>query len=670
MNEINKKRRKQSILFTMMIIISTIIVITSVIFTVVLIEYRTKDLIEKSDDTLFMAAELTREIIGSNYHDKIDNESSVTNEQFNKIVARNDDLCRRLNLQYLWSVLIIGDRIVFTSATHSDLTNPHSPCATFFETHSDPDAFSTAIQSGLKPSFSTFKNQWGKGRMVLIPRKDARGRTYIFGASVQLTEFNEIIYWTIITSIGIGLAVILCGVALALILARSITLPIAKLTEAANIMATGNLGIVLEPTGTRELQSLSTSLDQMRQGIQNHLSALRESEEKEKLEAQNRQLQKSESLSRMAGAIAHHFNNQLGVVIGNLEMAIDELPSGSGSVKSLNEAMQAAGKAADMSGLMLTYLGQTHGKHEPLNLSEVCLRSLPILRAVMPGKVALETDFPPSGPIISADANQIQQVLNNLITNAWEAVDEDGGDIHLGVKTVSPTDIPTVRRFPSEWQPQDIAYACLEVTDTGCGIEDKDIEKLFDPFFSSKFTGRGMGLAVVLGVVRAHGGVITVESEPGRGSAFRIFLPVSADEILRQPDKAAKAPEFEGGGTVLLVDDEEMVRNMAAAMLMSLGFTVLEAKDGVEAVELFRQCQDEIRFVLCDLTMPRMNGWETLTALRKLAHDIPVILSSGYDRAQVMAGDHPELPQVFLGKPYKLKGLRDGITEALISEKK
>ena len=125
MNEVNKKR-KQSILFTMMIIISTIIIVTSVIFTVVLIEYRTKDLIEKSDDTLFMAAELSREIIGSNYHDTIDNESSVTNEQFNKIVARNDDLCRRLELQYLWSVFVIGDRILFTSATHSDLTDPQT----------------------------------------------------------------------------------------------------------------------------------------------------------------------------------------------------------------------------------------------------------------------------------------------------------------------------------------------------------------------------------------------------------------------------------------------------------------------------------------------------------------------------------------------------------------
>jgi len=391
--------------------------------------------------------------------------------------------------------------------------------------------------------------------------------------------------------------------------------------------------------------------------------------EKAEIEAQTRQLQKVESLGRMAGAIAHHFNNQIGAVIGNLEMAIDDLPPGAGPVSSLTAAMQAAGKAADVSGLMLTYLGQTPGKREPLDLSDVCLQNLPLLRTAIPNNVVLEADLSTPGPAISANANQIQQVLTNLLTNAWEAVGEDGGSIHLRVKAVSLTEIPIVHRNPIDWQPQDNAYACLEVTDTGCGIADKDIEKIFDPFFSSKFTGRGMGLAIVMGIVRAHGGAITVESEPGRGSAFRIFFPVSGEEVFRQPDKAAQPLATEVGGTVLLVEDEEMVRNMAAAMLNRLGFSVLEAKDGVEAVELFRQRQDEIRCVLTDLTMPRMNGWETLTALRKLAPGIPVILASGYDKAHVMAGDHPELPQVFLGKPYRLKGLSDAISQAMVRRK-
>ena len=400
--------------------------------------------------------------------------------------------------------------------------------------------------------------------------------------------------------------------------------------------------------------------------------------EKAILEAQTRQLQKADSLGRMAGAIAHHFNNQLGVVIGNLEMAIDDLPHGAGPANRLTTAMQAAWKAAEMSGLMLTYLGQSFDKLEPLDLSDACRRGLPMLRAAMPGKVVLETDLPSPGPVISANENQIQQVLTNLVTNAWEAIGEGRGAIHLSIKTISPAEIPVAYRLPIGWQSQDSAYAGMEVKDAGCGIADKDIEKLFDPFFSSKFTGRGLGLSVVLGIVKAHDGAVTVESEPGRGSTFRVFLPVSGEEVLRQPNKGdygdtllqgvpiiPSSIKTEGSGTVLLVEDEEMVRDVAAAMLKRLGFSVLEAKDGVEAVEVFRQQQHEIRCVLCDLTMPRMDGWETLAALRKLAPGIPVILTSGYDQARVMAGDHPEWPQVFLGKPYQSTGLRDAIRQAL-----
>jgi len=391
--------------------------------------------------------------------------------------------------------------------------------------------------------------------------------------------------------------------------------------------------------------------------------------EKAKLEAQNWQLQKTESLGRMAGAIAHHFNNQLGVVIGNLEMAIDDLTKSAGPIKKLTTAMEAANRAAEMSSLMLTYIGQTSDKHEPIDLSEVCLRSIPIIQPTIANNVVLKHDLPTSGPVISANANQIRQIMTNLTTNALEAIGEDGGTIHLRVKTIHQAEIPSAHRYPLGWQPQDNPYACLEVMDTGSGIKDQDVEKLYDPFFTTKFTGRGLGLPVVMGIVKAHGGAVTMESVPGQGSVFRVFFPMSGEGVIPQPDKADQLLATEGGGTVLLVEDEEMVREVAAAMLNRLGFSALEAKDGVEAVEVFRQRQDEICCVLSDLTMPHMNGWETLAALRKLVPGIPVILASGYDKVHVMAGYHPELPQVFLGKPYKLKGLSDAISQALAGKK-
>jgi two-component system cell cycle sensor histidine kinase/response regulator CckA len=388
-----------------------------------------------------------------------------------------------------------------------------------------------------------------------------------------------------------------------------------------------------------------------------------EEEETARLEAQNRQLQKAEGLGRMAGAIAHHFNNYFTSVMGNLELTLDELPPGSKTTERLREALQATSEAAKVSAAMLTYLGQTRARHDRLDLAALCRQSLPLLRAAMPKSVVLTSDLPSVGPAVIADANQIQQVLANLVTNAWEA----GGDsrsVNLTVKTVSPADF-AVSRFPIEWSPRESAYACLEVTDTGCGIADKDIDRLFDPFFSSKFTGRGLGLPVVLGIVRSHGGAVTVDSRPGRGSTFRVFLPVSAPKVLTQPDQAPESPVTGFSGTVLLVEDEEMVRRVFQSALTSLGFKIITAKDGIEAVELFRRHQDEVRGVLCDLTMPRMDGWQTLAALRKLAPGLPVILTSGYDEAEVMAGDHAERPQAFLSKPFHFQGLRDAVGIAL-----
>jgi signal transduction histidine kinase/PAS domain-containing protein/BarA-like signal transduction histidine kinase len=398
--------------------------------------------------------------------------------------------------------------------------------------------------------------------------------------------------------------------------------------------------------------------------------------EKTELDVQN-QLRKAKSLGIMAGAIAHHFNNQLQVVMGNLEMVMDMyLPRGINPMDSLISAMQAARMAANISGMMLTYLGQAPGKHVPLDLSDVCRQSLLLLQASAPKSLILKTDFPTAGPVICANAGQIQQILTHLVTNAWEAAGDNQADIALTVKTVSRADISAWNRFPIDWHPLHNIYACLEVSDTGCGITDKDIEKIFDPFFTSKFTGRGLGLPVLLGIVRTHDGAVSVESEQGRGSVFRVFLPVSTEEIpclpdlpamsgARQTNKVENFSKVEGGGTVLLIEDEALASIAIKMMLINLGFKVLEARNGVEALEIFQQRQDEIRCVLSDLAMPRMDGWDILIALRKLSPDIPVILSSGYDEAYVMAGEHPERPNAFLGKPYQIKRLSDTINRVL-----
>lgn len=254
----------------------------------------------------------------------------------------------------------------------------------------------------------------------------------------------------------------------------------------------------------------------------------RAEKEKEIYEERNRKLQKAESLNLMSGSIAHHFNNQLSVVIGYLEMLIRELPSNDSRTVKLIHALHAAGKASEVSGHLLSCLGQIPGKRELLDLAELCRVNLPLIQAGMPKCVTLETDLPSPGPYIKANSKKLKQLLSNLVINAWEAIGDKPGTIRLSAKTVLPTDIPTLHRFPLEWHPKELPYACLEVTDSGCGIKEADMDKLFDPFFSTKFTGRGLGLSIVLGIAMAHGAAITVETWIDGGSIFRVFFPLSS----------------------------------------------------------------------------------------------------------------------------------------------
>ncbi len=379
----------------------------------------------------------------------------------------------------------------------------------------------------------------------------------------------------------------------------------------------------------------------------------RAEESREKLEAVNRQLQKSDSLNRMAGAIAHHFNNKLQAVSLSLEMAIEELAAPRGTPQEfLQEATRAAHEASEVSSLMLTYLGQSHPECRRISLSEVCQKSLPILLAALPKNVVLKTDFPAEGPFILSNANQIQQVLTNLVTNAWEAVAGRQGFLSIRVATVPSSAIHPSRLFPPESAVSAPFYACLEVKDSGCGMEEAEMDRIFDPFYSSKFPGRGMGLAVVIGIVRSHEGMVAVESRPELGSAFRVYFPLAeAPPAQKDQDKADIVP-LTDAGAMLLVEDDDMVKESTETMLRHLGFTIFSTRNGEEAVEVFRLHSQSIRWVLCDLEMPIMDGWDTMAALRQMAPGIPFILSSGYPPDGNDGEGRVEQPQAFLRKPF------------------
>lgn len=385
----------------------------------------------------------------------------------------------------------------------------------------------------------------------------------------------------------------------------------------------------------------------------------RAEEERLRLEKRLQQTQKAESLGRMAAAIAHNFNNKLAAVIGNLEIALDDVSQGTELQTCIIEAMNASQKAAKISRFMLTYLGQTVGNPELMDFSKAKGDACSLLMSSLPGNVRLRVELPSFGPVIKADCTHLTQILSHLVANAAEAVGEQDGNIDLTLGIVPGTELLGMKLFPLDWQPQSKEYAFLSITDTGCGIDPKNLDKIFDPFFSTKFQGRGLGLAVVTGLVRGFEGAISVESHRGRGATFKVFIPTFGEGLpASSTDKAPIGSARATGGLVLVVDDEPAVLSMAVSMLKrKLGYEAVTACNGSEALEIFRARKAEISLVLLDLSMPGMNGWETLSALKSIRPDIPVILASGYDEAQVMHESNVEKPQAFLHKPYRSEDL-------------
>lgn len=286
---------------------------------------------------------------------------------------------------------------------------------------------------------------------------------------------------------------------------------------------------ILAAERTRQLSEANAQLHKVNESLEREIVGHKLAEaENRKLEAHNLQLQKAESLGRMAGAVAHHFNNELHAVLMGMELAIEELPEGAMASESLRLAMDSARKAAEVSNLMLTYLGQMTVPRQALDLVRTCSEALPALIALLPQGLRIETNFQGAMPTLPADPEQVQRILANLVTNAWEAYGDCTGVIRISLFTAPAECIPLQRRFPVDFRPKDTSYVCLSVEDCGCGIPEGVFSTLFDPFYSSKFPGRGMGLAVVLGIARSMDGVVTVQSEVGKGSTFRVFVPVQA----------------------------------------------------------------------------------------------------------------------------------------------
>jgi len=364
-----------------------------------------------------------------------------------------------------------------------------------------------------------------------------------------------------------------------------------------------------------------------------------------------RQSQKLESLGILAGGIAHDFNNLLTSILGNCNLASMVLPQESPALPYLDQIEKATMRAADLSRQMLAYAGKGKVAIGRVDMNRLVHEMTELLSVSLSKKALIRYDLAPVLPEIMADPTQMQQVVMNLVTNASEAIPEGvNGAITLrtGELMVEKAYI-TVTSLPVGLNPG--RYVTLEVSDTGCGMTPEVIARIFDPFFTTKFTGRGLGLSALLGIVRSHGGGLKVYSEPGKGTSMKVFLP-AADPVGLEGLPVSPAP-WRGTGTLLVVDDETDARAVARAMGTHLGFQVVEASDGEEAVAVFQRRKGEFTLVLMDLTMPRMDGREAFLRMREIDPSVPVVLTSGFSENDAVSDFAGRGLAGFLPKPYQ-----------------
>ena len=395
-------------------------------------------------------------------------------------------------------------------------------------------------------------------------------------------------------------------------------------------------------------------------GTISDLTELKSAEEKRhKSEQQMLHVQKLESLGVLAGGIAHDFNNILLAIMGNASLALHRLPDDSPIKQHLLQIEKAAEKAADLARQMLAYSGKGRFVLQALDLNRLIREMAGMLEVTISKKVRLRFHLARELPAIVADPTQIRQIVMNLAINASEAIGEASGVISFatGCRECS------LEYLGETWLNDELSpgrYVFLEVADTGCGMEPATVERIFEPFFTTKFTGRGLGMAAILGIVRGHRGAIKVYTDPGIGSSFKVYFPAS-EQVADADEVCGVDHGWSGKGTVLLVDDEETVRAVGAEMLRELGFEVLTAVDGRQALQLYGERGEEITLVLMDLNMPQLNGEEAFHELRKMDPLVRVILSSGFSEQEVTRKFLGQGLAGFVQKPYTLDILRESL---------
>jgi nitrogen-specific signal transduction histidine kinase len=384
--------------------------------------------------------------------------------------------------------------------------------------------------------------------------------------------------------------------------------------------------------------------------------------ERGKLERQMQQTQKLESLGVLAGGIAHDFNNILMAILGHAELTQYTLSPMSPARENINQIITASHRAAELCQQMLAYSGKASLSNMHINLGELVNEMVHLLKTSISKKALLNLHIEKDTPMIEGDPSQIRQVVMNLIINASDAIGELSGVISVSVGATRCDDyyLKTTELFDN-LSPG--LYTHIEVSDTGCGMDAETQARIFEPFFTTKFLGRGLGLAAVVGIVRTHNGAIKVYSEQGKGTTFKLLFPSLPSNYSNNEDTngATANTKWTGQGTILLADDEESIRAVAASMLELIGYKVLTAVDGREAIDIYNEKKNEIDIVVLDMTMPHVDGGEAFKEIRRINPDAKVLIASGYSKEDIGARFAGKGVTEVLQKPYTMKSLRESL---------
>ncbi len=382
-----------------------------------------------------------------------------------------------------------------------------------------------------------------------------------------------------------------------------------------------------------------------------------------KLEREVLQTQKLESLGVLTGGIAHDFNNILMAILGNADLALIEIDQGSKAHSNVKAIEESAKRAAGLVKQMLAYTGKGKLLVEWIDISNIIQEMKHILEVSISRKTKIRFHLAENLPLIEGDAAQIRQTIINLVANASDAIESADGSISLTTGTMI-CDSDYLGKTYFEEPLSEGHYVFIDVTDNGCGMTEQTRNNLFDPFYTTKFTGRGLGLAAVSGIIRGHFGAVNVRSEPGNGTTIRVLFPAQRKHgKLKLEAFSGKSNDLSGSGAILLVDDEESVLSVGKQMLEHLGFSVVTASDGQAAVDLYKEHSESIMLVILDLIMPVLDGEETFKKLCEINEDVAVILCSGYNEQEVTQRFIGKELAGFLQKPYRFSQL-----EAIINK--